>query len=197
MTTSKLRSSWRGHAWHLKNNLSVPRLELCAALSGAQLAKTLNSELTLNIRQTVMWSDSTTVLHWIKSESCNYKVIVGTRIAEIQDLIGCENWSYVDSDNNPADDITWGKTLIDLSHTCRWKQGPEFLHQTPDHWPIHPSVPVEVSEELRKSSFCGNVSISHASSPNVDDCKSWDDLIMTTYQSCMGRQHPLCLPQNA
>ncbi len=56
-----------------KKQLSVPRLELCAALSGAQLAKTLNSELTLNIRQTVMWSDSTTVLHWIKSESCNYK----------------------------------------------------------------------------------------------------------------------------
>ncbi len=136
-----------------KKQLSVPRLELCAALSGAQLAKTLNSELTLNIRQTVMWSDSTTVLHWIKSESCNYKVFVGTRIAEIQDLIGCENWNYVDTDNNPADDITRGKTLIDLYHNCRWNQGPEFLHESPDHWPIHPSVPVEVSEELRKSSF--------------------------------------------
>ncbi len=171
-----------------KKQLSVPRL--CAALSGAQLAKTLNSELTLNIRQTVMWSDSTTVLHWIKSESCNYKVFVGTRIAEIQDLIGCENWNYVDTDNNPADDITRGKTLIDLYHNCRWNQGPEFLHESPDHWPIHPSVPVEVSEELRKSSFCGNVSISHASSPNVDDCKSWDDLIVTTYRSLHGAAAP-------
>lgn len=173
-----------------KKQLSVPRLELCAALSGAQLAKTLNSELTLNIRQTVMWSDSTTVLHWIKSESCNYKVFVGTRIAEIQDLVGCENWNYVDSDNNPADDITRGKTLTDLSHTCRWNQGPEFLHQSPDHWPIHPSVPVEDSDELRKSTFCGNVSISHTSLPNVDDCKSWDDLIMTTYKSLHGAAAP-------
>ncbi|KAL0147788.1 hypothetical protein M9458_056904 [Cirrhinus mrigala] len=160
-----------------KKQLSMPRLELCAALSGAQLAKTLSSELTLNIRQTVMWSDSTIVLHWIKSESCNYKVFVGTRIAEIQDLIGYENWNYVDSDNNPADDITRGKTLIDLSHTCRWNQGPDFLHQPPDHWPIHPSVPVEDSEELRKSSFC-------------DDCKSWDDLIMTTYQYLHGAAAP-------
>ncbi len=96
----------------------------------------------------------------------------------------------MDSDNNPADDITRGKTLIDLSHTCRWNQGPEFLHQSPDHWPIHPSVPVEDSEELRKSSFCGNVSISHASAPNVDDCKSWDNLIMTTYQSLHGAAAP-------
>lgn len=117
-------------------------------------------------------------------------MFIGTRIAEIQDLIGWENWNYVDSDNNPADDITWGKTLIDLSHTCRWNQGTEFLHQTPDHWPIHPSVPVEDSEELRKSSFCGNVLISHASSPNVDDCKSCDDLIMTTYQSLHGAAAP-------
>ncbi|KAL0199202.1 hypothetical protein M9458_007742, partial [Cirrhinus mrigala] len=173
-----------------KKQLSMPRLELCAALSGAQLAKTLSSELTLNIRQTVMWSDSTTVLHWIKSESCNYKVFVGMRIAEIQDLIGYENWNYVDSDNNPADDITRGKTLVDLSHTCRWNQGPDFLHQSSDHWPIHPSVPVEDSEELRKSSFCGNVSISHTASPNVDDCKSWDDLIRTTYQYLHGAAAP-------
>ncbi|XP_067219119.1 uncharacterized protein [Chanodichthys erythropterus] len=137
-----------------KKQLSMPRLELCAALSGAQLAKTLNSELTLNIRQTVMWSDSTTVLHWIQSESCNYKVFVGTRVAEIQDLVGHDNWKYVDSDNNPADDITRGKTLIDLSQPCRWNQGPAFLRQSPDHWPIHPSVPIEDSEELRKTSFC-------------------------------------------
>ncbi|XP_052456318.1 uncharacterized protein LOC128016040 [Carassius gibelio] len=173
-----------------KKQLSVPRLELCAALSGAQLAKTLNSELTLNIRQTVMWSDSTTVLHWINSESCTYKVFVGTRIAEIQDLVGCENWNYVDSDNNPADDITRGKTLTDLSHTCRWNQGPEFLQQSPDHWPIHPSVPVEDSDELRKSKFCGNVSINHTSLPNVDNCKSWDNLIMTTYEFLHGAAAP-------
>ncbi len=64
------------------------------------------------------------------------------------------------------------------------------MHESPDHWPIHPSVSVEVSEELRKSSFCGNVSISHASSPNVDDCKSWDDLIMTTYRSLHGVAAP-------
>ncbi len=93
-------------------------------------------------------------------------------------------------DDNPADDITRGKSLIDLSHSCRWNQGPEFIHQSPDHWTIPPSVPVEVSEELYKFSFCGNVSISHVSSPNVDDCKSWDDLIMTTYQSLHGAAAP-------
>lgn len=31
---------------------------------------------------------------------------MGTRVAEIQELVGAETWRYVDSKNNPADDIT-------------------------------------------------------------------------------------------
>lgn len=100
--------------------LSSPCLEFCAALTGAQLARVLHNELTLKIRQTVMWSDSTTVLTWIQSESYHYKVFVGNRIAEIQELAGVEDWRYVDSEQNPADDITWGKTLLDLSQLNRW-----------------------------------------------------------------------------
>lgn len=47
----------------------MPRLELYAALTGAQLAKVLQTELTLPIQSVVMWSDSTIVLSWIQSES--------------------------------------------------------------------------------------------------------------------------------
>lgn len=47
-----------------------------------------------------------------------FKVFVGTRIAEIQDL--------TDSENNPTDDITCGKHLQALSATSRWFQGPDF-----------------------------------------------------------------------
>lgn len=64
----------------------MPRLELCAALTGAQLAKQLHNELSLEIRNTFLWSDSTTVLTWLKSESCRFKVFVGTRVTEIQEL---------------------------------------------------------------------------------------------------------------
>lgn len=51
-----------------KKQLSIPRLELCAALSVAQLAKVLHTELTLMVEKTTLWTDSTTVLHWIQSE---------------------------------------------------------------------------------------------------------------------------------
>ncbi len=39
-----------------KRQQSVPRLELCAAVTGAQLAKLVVSELTLPIRNTILWS---------------------------------------------------------------------------------------------------------------------------------------------
>lgn len=132
----------------------MPRLELSAA--GVHLASLLHNELTIPIRKTTLWSDSTTVLHWIRSESCHHKVFVGTRVAEIQSLTEVSNWRYVDSANNPADDITRRKTLRELSQPHRWQRGPDFLRQAEDYWPTSPSSYHEMDHsELRKSSFCG------------------------------------------
>lgn len=63
-----------------KKYLSMPRLELSAVLTSAQLASILHTKLTIPIKKIILWSDSTTVLHWIRSESCHYKVFVGTRV---------------------------------------------------------------------------------------------------------------------
>lgn len=57
-----------------KKQLSITHLELCAALSGTQIVKILQTELTLPITNLILWTDSTTVLHWIQSESQLYKV---------------------------------------------------------------------------------------------------------------------------
>lgn len=66
----------------LKKQLSIPFLELCAALSGAQLANVLHTMLPLNVQKTTLWTNSTTVLHRIQSESQQYKVFVGIRITD-------------------------------------------------------------------------------------------------------------------
>lgn len=92
-----------------KCHFTVPRLELCAAHSGAQLAHLLQVEFTLPLHRTILWSDSTTVLTWIRSETCRCKIFVANRIAEILDFSSPEDWRYVPSSLNPADDITRGK----------------------------------------------------------------------------------------
>lgn len=56
-----------------KKQRTIPRLELCAALTGAQLAKVLKTELILPIHSVTLWSDSTTVLTWLLSQSCSVR----------------------------------------------------------------------------------------------------------------------------
>lgn len=106
---------------------SIPHSDLCAALKGVQLAKVLWMELSLPICQTIFWSDSTMVLTWLQSDSCQFKVFVSMRVAEIQDLTDRDAWRYVDTSSNPADDITCGKTLAELGKQSLWYQGPSLL----------------------------------------------------------------------
>ena len=173
-----------------RKQLSIPRLELCAALSGAQLAKVLQTELTLPLQQTTLWTDSTTVLHWIQSESQQYKVFVGIRIAEIQELVGADNWRYVPSEENPADDITRGKSLVELTTARRWTCGPTFLHQSAEKWPTNPAVSSTPTpaEETRSTIFIGNITVS--STPSATLYNSWSELVDATYQALHGAAAP-------
>lgn len=138
----------------------------------------LEGELTLKIDQIILWSDSTTVLTWLQSESCRFKVFVGTRVAEIQELTKPDAWRYVDSSLNPADDVTRGKTLAELALPNRWSQGPSFLLKGPDGWPSQPpKLPDSDSSEYRKSVSCGIVT-NMAWPCSLQDTKlTWKDLV--------------------
>nr|XP_054592608.1 uncharacterized protein LOC107395320 [Nothobranchius furzeri]XP_054592609.1 uncharacterized protein LOC107395320 [Nothobranchius furzeri] len=169
-----------------RKQVSMPRLELCAALTGAQLARLLQTELTVPIQSIYLWTDSTTVLQWIQSSSCRYKVFVGTRICEIQELTSPEQWRYVTSELNPADDITRGKHLADLTAPNRWSHGPPFLLQAADTWPKLPTVfPACNEAELRRTAFCGHASVS-PTLPDPMQYASLDKLIAATYRTLHG-----------
>ncbi len=140
-----------------RKQMTIPRLELSAALTGAQVANILQAELTMDINHIILWSDSSTVLQWLKSDLCRYKVFVGTRVAVIQSLTDIESWRYVDSANNSADVITRGQSLKDLTPPCRWINGPNFLHQPESYWPTLPTNEPEPEAELKKSAICLHV----------------------------------------
>lgn len=166
--------------------MTIPHLELSAALTGAQLAKLLQSELTVKINHVSPWSDSTTVLQWLKSDSCRYKVFVGTRVAEIQSL-DIDSWRYVNSGNNPADIITRGQSLKNLMPPCCWMDGPQFLLQQQSCWPTFPMVEPEPDAELRKSTICLHVcSNPDIPLPAINQFTSWNDLVKATVQSLNG-----------
>lgn len=82
---------------------SIPRLELQAAVLGARLAEAVQDSLEIEIKERTFWSDSQSVLHWIKSDSKKYKQFVANRISEIHDLTKPEEWKWISTDSNPAD----------------------------------------------------------------------------------------------
>ena len=95
---------------------SICKLELMGALVAARLAEILVAEMMTRIEKITLWSESTTVLHWIHQTSSNYKAFVGNRVSEIHSLMnnleamgaGTVSWRYVPTACNPADDITRG-----------------------------------------------------------------------------------------
>lgn len=167
---------------------SIPRLELCAAHTGAQLAAVLKKELTLPITSVIYWTDSTTVLNWLQSQSCRFKVFVGTRVADIQEQTEGSIWRYVSSSENPADDITRGLTLSQLIQGHRWNNGPPFLQQDESSWPVCPVVTSpEEQSEFRRSQFCGHLSVSfNPPLPDARDYSNYQELLDASVRALHG-----------
>lgn len=63
--------------------ISLPRLELCAALLLAHLYQQVRQALTISPSSTYLWSDSTITLAWIKGEPSRWVPFVANRVTEI------------------------------------------------------------------------------------------------------------------
>ena len=114
--------------------LTIPKLELQAALLSARLRNDIQQALTLEIEKIFMWTDSTTVLQWLHSLE-KQPVFVANRVAEILELTTVDEWFYVQSADNPADAGTRGLSSKALLESC-WLKGPSFLRTT--EWPFKP-----------------------------------------------------------
>ncbi|XP_055918648.1 uncharacterized protein LOC129950751 [Eupeodes corollae] len=116
--------------------MSIPRLELVAALIGARFANSIRQSLAIRIHRVVFWSDSVTVLSWLRTDAKSVKgQFVAFRIAEVQEISNIANWRYVPSEMNPADDATKWKKGPSLNMTDRWMQAPQFLYESELEWP--------------------------------------------------------------
>ncbi|GFV24712.1 integrase catalytic domain-containing protein [Trichonephila clavipes] len=106
--------------------LTIPRLELSAALLLSRLVKKVVPILQLSIHKIWMWTDSTIALAWIKTEPHKLKTFVSNRVAEIQALSKDYHWKHVSSKNNPADLIYRGCNVDELLKNEMWFSGPDL-----------------------------------------------------------------------
>ena len=118
-----------------KKALTIPKLELQAALLAARLKDEVQKALTLTVEPTLMWTDSTTVLQWLHSID-KQPVFVANRVAEILELTTVDEWNHVPTVDTPTEAGTRGlsaKALLESS----WLKGPAFLKTS--EWPFQKS----------------------------------------------------------
>ncbi|UYV84339.1 hypothetical protein LAZ67_X001892 [Cordylochernes scorpioides] len=116
--------------------LTISKLELQGCVLGTRFAVLLRSELRLpKVDREVFWSDSKTVLAWIRSEAGRYKEFVANRVGEIQEATKGTDWRWVPTSENPADIATRFETEISFEPTDMWYTGPEFLKRPEEEWP--------------------------------------------------------------
>ena len=137
---------------------SVPRLELLASLISSRLVTRVRSALSsvVNIEEIYCWSDSTTTLHWIKGVERQYKQFVENRVTEVRSKVSPEFWSFCTGLENPADIPTHGLSAEALLKSSLWWNGPAWLQQSKENWPIfevsRSEPPEEYLAEVRASS---------------------------------------------
>jgi len=117
---------------------TMPRLELLGTLLGARLLETLKNELenVFDINDCFLWTDSSIAYAWIKNEHREYHQFVQNRVSEIRKLTASHSWKLIRSEDNPADIISRGSNVAELSKSQLWRQGPALLTLPESGWPI-------------------------------------------------------------
>ncbi|GFX86119.1 uncharacterized protein TNCV_2341881 [Trichonephila clavipes] len=72
----------------------VPQLELLACCIGARLAYSMKEAMTLEDVSSFFWTDTMTVLYWIKNKE-NWGAFVNNRVKKINQLSTAEMWRHV------------------------------------------------------------------------------------------------------
>ncbi len=134
--------------------VTIPRLELTAAVLAVRVDTMLRAEIQLQLEKSCFWTDSTSVLKYIKNEDKRFLTFVANRISAIRKTSSVSQWRYIHTTQNPADKASRGVKVDDLLTNRRWLEGPEFLWKPEDEWPFNsleydiPADDPEVKREL-------------------------------------------------
>ena len=153
--------------------VTVPRLELTAAVVSTKISSLLQKELNYQDMQEFFWTDSRVVLGYISNEARRFHTFAANRVQAIRDHASPEQWRYVDTKDNPADDASRGLGANELIRSERWWNGPNFLWKPlPNETSFDPQVSPD-DPEVRKVTVLASTSAEH--SDLIDDIKHFSD----------------------
>ena len=187
------RFETRGHSYHCSfifgktrlapiKPLTIPRLELQAAVMAVRMSQTIQKELDVMPSQITYWTDSTTVLSYIKSQGTRFHTFVANRVAEIKEVSDPEAWRHVPGRLNVADDCSRGLSAQDLLRDSRWINGPDFLSRGEDCWPnqVISQPPTDHDPEVKSEAWLGLSSEVNHEFLDPKKTSSWTHLTRVT-----------------
>ena len=132
--------------------ISMPRLELTAAVISVKLSHVIRDELDLIVNKVIYWPDSTSVLKCINNETKRFHTFESNRLTVIHNGSTPQQWRYVNRDDNPADDGSKELKLDVLIKNDRWLTGPKFFWEEEKCWPALVEIPIlkDNDPEVRK-----------------------------------------------
>ncbi|XP_033759513.1 uncharacterized protein LOC117341759 [Pecten maximus] len=143
---------------------SIPRLELCAAVLAVEVGETLSDALGIPLETIRYHSDSKVVLGYIYNKTRRFYNYVANRVERILQSTRSDQWSYVSTNKNPADQATRTSVTADKLDLSMWLQGPNPVCEDSETEKtlIDPDIDKEVRPEVvitsRKTSVEKNFS---------------------------------------
>ena len=136
--------------------ITLPRLELMAAVVTARLCTYVKDAIDCPISRIICWTDNSSTLHWIRGSAMQWKPFVANRVIEIQSLLDPSVWRYCPGPQNPADLPTRGLSASQLKENQWWWKGPSWLQESEEDWPtdLRSQSSNETVEVERKSLLC-------------------------------------------
>ena len=105
--------------------MSIPKLELEAAVIGVRLLSTIMKESSFNITRSTLWTDSQVVIDWLSTTTKQPPVFVANRLKEILASTDAYQWKHVTTKENPANQGTRGLNPDEIP--AKWLKAPAFL----------------------------------------------------------------------
>ncbi|XP_063876927.1 uncharacterized protein LOC135109478 [Scylla paramamosain] len=102
--------------------------------SRGKLHRQLKNKLDTPLEKSIFWTDSVIVLQYIRNSEKWFCIFVVNCIMLIKERTMSEQWRYVNSSLNPADNASRSLSAAEISADCRWTQGPLFLWKGEHEW---------------------------------------------------------------
>ena len=129
--------------------ITIVRLELNGAVLSKRLENTITQESRFEFEKIFYFVDSEIVKAMINKESYGFNTYAAVRIGEIQNGTSKDDWNWIEGQLNIADWTTRGKQPSDIGKGSTWQNGPKFLSQPVEQWPLkEASTDLELPEQV-------------------------------------------------